>query len=514
VLVRAYGCRYRGVDRRRRNIYIYIYIMEGVFCETKRGLRAEILSYGKRCRRKKPEQEFHGAICAIHTPLKPIDNGERFFEIKIDEVSVFDWSGGLDVGVTSIHPQAFPETIPTLIDDLPKPLWWIDGAQLLRVYTSEGEYKEIPCANPPAFNTGQLKVGDLIKVSITAVGGIRVEVNGEICVKFENANIATDRELFGLVSVYGRTTCVSLTGGSFDERGTTMVQVRREVVELWERVLEKSPNDIELLCKDGIVEAHLVVLSAISDAFFAMLSHPMSEKNTKVINMREYTCTEIRFFLRLIYTGQVDPEEWDIGQDEDEMKVAEKLEELANGGAHSPSSSRRSVDSRDMCSTSTPVPRDRHLHAHRHPHHPPHHPHHTTLSVEDPPPPMKADIDPDGPIREEVETIETDSTSRGEMPMSLLLPAMSLCRKYEICYEEWLYDKIKQGCSCHTFAKIAEFAIREDITALRLWLLKFAVESPSIRILFEAEFLPPRVLYELRAAFPSVRKSRKRQSPS
>lgn len=605
---------------------------EGVFCETKRGVRAEICSYGKRCRRKKSETEFHGAICAVSTPLKPLAHaGDRFFEITVDEVSVFDWSGGLDVGLTSIHPKGFPETLPTLIDDLPRPLWWIDGTEILRVYSCVGEYREV-LSDGSGFDTGNLKVGDTVRISITPNGGIRIQINDQKCAYFDDAQVTTDREIFGLVSVYGKTTCVSLAGGSFDDGVSSSISVRREVVELWERVFESTSKDISLQCSDGIEEANSCVLIEASDVWRAMLTHNMKEKQLSTVNMSDYTVKEVRFFLRLLYTGQVDPDEWSddettsnalaspdrnglpalqcTGSNVSASGLASNARPVTGAacasnavvgnGTGSPISSVALASSSpasagcstvDMSTVACSVSVANHNTAvasnapANHTDQPSNHSNfsgdfrksrlknpspcsqaerlsprtllqapskiartnrdtatnhdramtaertasssamasnnflarHALANGHSPAGSREDDVSPNFPEAKSLKArIKSDNGEdqycAGSPPLSLILACMSLCRKYQVIYEEWILEKIKKGCNAHSFGQISEFAIREDITALRLWLMRFAIETPSIRELYESGSLPPTVCYELKNAFPSVRTSRKRKA--
>lgn len=87
----------------------------------------------------------------------------------------------------------------------------------------------------------------------------------------------------------------------------------RTVFTLNERLFaDDELKDLTIRVADGQVQAHRVVLSAASDAFKAMLTHEMSEKTSGVITLSDVSCSAMRVFLRLLYTGHVDSSDWDV----------------------------------------------------------------------------------------------------------------------------------------------------------------------------------------------------------
>mmetsp|Transcript_56682 Transcript_56682/g.184471 ORF Transcript_56682/g.184471 Transcript_56682/m.184471 type:complete len:238 (+) Transcript_56682:61-774(+) len=93
--------------------------------------------------------------------------------------------------------------------------------------------------------------------------------------------------------------CQYFSGGS--------TKVRTDVVSIWERLFESDDSkDVTLVGAEGEeVPAHSLVLCAASEVFKKMLGGGMLEETTKRVEVKDYTAQQLRFFLRLVYTGQV-----------------------------------------------------------------------------------------------------------------------------------------------------------------------------------------------------------------
>lgn len=69
-------------------------------------------------------------------------------------------------------------------------------------------------------------------------------------------------------------------------------------------------KDVQLQARDGTVAAHSAVLRAVSRPFQRMLGGEMTEGRSKTVDLPDITKAELMFFLRLLYTGQVDESDW------------------------------------------------------------------------------------------------------------------------------------------------------------------------------------------------------------
>lgn len=82
-------------------------------------------------------------------------------------------------------------------------------------------------------------------------------------------------------------------------------------VELGERLFEDNVGkDVRLVASDGEERAHSLVLAATSAAFQAMFASELAEGRTKTVELPDRTQVELRFWLRLLYTGQVEEQDW------------------------------------------------------------------------------------------------------------------------------------------------------------------------------------------------------------
>lgn len=82
------------------------------------------------------------------------------------------------------------------------------------------------------------------------------------------------------------------------------------VLNLYERLFESDSKDVAFKLKDGVEYAHKIILEASSDALKGMFAAEMREGQEHVIELAEVDCVTMRVFLRLLYTGYVDPKDW------------------------------------------------------------------------------------------------------------------------------------------------------------------------------------------------------------
>mmetsp|Transcript_123525 Transcript_123525/g.349207 ORF Transcript_123525/g.349207 Transcript_123525/m.349207 type:complete len:270 (+) Transcript_123525:161-970(+) len=82
------------------------------------------------------------------------------------------------------------------------------------------------------------------------------------------------------------------------------------VEDLNEQLLaDDETKDVEIEMSDGVMKAHSLILGISSQAIRGMLKHGMAESR-KTLSWREHPSRTGRFFLRLMYTGTIDEDEW------------------------------------------------------------------------------------------------------------------------------------------------------------------------------------------------------------
>jgi len=91
-------------------------------------------------------------------------------------------------------------------------------------------------------------------------------------------------------------------------------------MEALEALLEKllqdeETKDVDIEMEDGTLRAHACMLCAASDAMRGMLRHGLAADRPR-LSWREHPVEVGRFFLRLLYTGTVNEEEWGSGDTE------------------------------------------------------------------------------------------------------------------------------------------------------------------------------------------------------
>lgn len=82
------------------------------------------------------------------------------------------------------------------------------------------------------------------------------------------------------------------------------------VFALNESLFSAPGKDVTFELKDGEEQAHSLVLSASSSVFAQMLIAPMEEKTSRRIKLPDVHRATMRIFLRLLYTGHANEEDW------------------------------------------------------------------------------------------------------------------------------------------------------------------------------------------------------------
>eukprot|EP00927_Polykrikos_kofoidii_P063960 TRINITY_DN58892_c0_g1_i1.p1 TRINITY_DN58892_c0_g1~~TRINITY_DN58892_c0_g1_i1.p1 ORF type:complete len:315 (-),score=38.25 TRINITY_DN58892_c0_g1_i1:318-1262(-) len=92
----------------------------------------------------------------------------------------------------------------------------------------------------------------------------------------------------------------------------TRVVVRPEVFMTWEKLFESAAGkDVSIRVDNGSEErCHSVVLTAASDVLGAMLATEMREGRERCIKVHDVSIVALRVFLRLLYTGSLEPDDW------------------------------------------------------------------------------------------------------------------------------------------------------------------------------------------------------------
>jgi hypothetical protein len=245
--------------------------------------------------------------------------------------------------------------------------------------------------------------------------------------------------------------------------------VRDGLLNQWEQIYQdESIKDVEVVLKDGIaVMADSIVLKVSSPVFRAMLSHDMQETREMKFVIDDYTSGEFRFFLRLLYTGRMDPSEW---------PVEEQVEE----------------------------------------------PHHSTNSPVSQPPATAHPVLPFECRQSECHaggfvrpmgwrgfmSGQASCWSHGRQvsripPVELLLSAAALSKRYQV---DWLLhvlvDVVKRRLTEASFESILRAAMLHDIAPVRLGALEFARRSQEVRWKYDSGDYPSEIMFELQAAFP------------
>jgi len=256
--------------------------------------------------------------------------------------------------------------------------------------------------------------------------------------------------------------------------------VRGGLLAQWELIYQDhSIKDVEIVLKDGAtIMADSLVLKVASPVFRAMLTHELQEKREMKFVIDDYSSVEFRFFLRLLYTGRMDPAEWREDDpaggcvQQEDGSVGEDPQTNSPSVSHSPSVSQPPA-------TAHPVlPFECHQRD-------------GSLGVPD-----SAWADPG------TAWMHTACMARLP-PVELLLAAAALSKRYQV---DWLLhvlvDVVTSRITEASFERILLAAMMHDIAPVRLGALAFAQRSQEVRWQYDAGKFSPEIIYELQAAFP------------
>lgn len=244
--------------------------------------------------------------------------------------------------------------------------------------------------------------------------------------------------------------------------------VREGLLTQWELIYQDhSVKDVEVVLKDGLsVMADSLVLKVSSPVFRAMLTHELQEKREMKFIIDDYTAAEFRFFLRLMYTGRMDPAEWPDEQAEDQPPGSPVSQPPATAHPVLPFDCRQ--------------------------------------------------VDPDlGLSARAWSSLMAAQAAEGgtwgqtrrlarKPPVDLLLACAALSKRYQV---DWLLcvlvDVVKRRITEASFESILLAAMAHDIAPVRLGALEFARRSQEVRWRYDTGEFPHEIIFELQAAFPT-----------
>jgi len=286
---------------------------------------------------------------------------------------------------------------------------------------------------------------------------------------------------------------------------------------------DDTGKDVELVASDGVVRAHSLMLSAISEPFRAMLSNGMAETTTKRIQMADFTEAQLKFILRLLCTGGMDTSEWPLeGCQDDKDDSGSQVGEWLCIHVSAPS-----IRGAPLAGTEfrmKPTTKYRNL--------------------------MKRFCDRAGVNLDDISfsaggqvVLPTDTpASSGLMhkdlvatqknliligdsqksnddlalyerpPLEFLFSAASFAKMYDIqeYFMAVIIERLKACINMKNFDNIMVLAIKLDLAPIRMAGLLYAQRNDSVRASFDQEKWSPQVQFELQAIWSAVHAKRRR----
>lgn len=264
------------------------------------------------------------------------------------------------------------------------------------------------------------------------------------------------------------------------------------VMEMYEHLyISKRFEDVTFALADGEETAHKVVLAAASDAFAAMFEHSMQECRSGKVEMSGVRRTTMRVFLRLLYTGRVDPHDW---------------QEEAPRPREDSDYQQRRLDPEDKGEEEyvDAVDNDHHSNA---------------SDVNEDSDEAESEVRnkqaPDGP--EIAAGNEGKATRHTEVPLETLCEVAGLAQKYLVSNVlqlaiEALKVRLQRAAvekNVVVFEDIMSVAIDMGLGAVRTAAVQVAKKSRAVKSRYDARLLRPEVLLELQSVWPPPRPGRK-----
>eukprot|EP00929_Paragymnodinium_shiwhaense_P005395 TRINITY_DN10727_c0_g1_i1.p1 TRINITY_DN10727_c0_g1~~TRINITY_DN10727_c0_g1_i1.p1 ORF type:complete len:380 (-),score=79.79 TRINITY_DN10727_c0_g1_i1:109-1248(-) len=356
-------------------------------------------------------------------------------------------------------------------------------------------------------------------------------------------------------------------------------RVRHGLLQQWKKLFEDQEfKDVEIKVGDDTIMADSLVLRMSSPVFAAMLKHNMKEAQTMKLEIDDSSLGEFRFFVRLLYTGQMDPADW-----KSQIGIEPSMDEQGvQAPPRQPAPVLQQMSPSGQVFQASPLPQQPAPWQHMSPSGLPR----SLPQSQQPLPPLPPTLpdppeqpaeslpvmSPSGYVRQAAfvaqphhavdmlpgfnairsseqtrpasggpsacslgATLSTQQpslpscpgcccrhscrsppslwsppamrisppTSTNQPPLSLLLGATRLAKKYQV---EWLLhvliDVVNSRIHESTFEQIVTEAVENDLAPVRLCALHFAKSSGVIREKYENADYAPEVLYELQAVFP------------
>jgi len=307
-----------------------------------------------------------------------------------------------------------------------------------------------------------------------------------------------------------------------------------KVVCLYEKLLkDDSTKDVEIEMSDGTLMAHSSILRAGGDAMEGLLTNGAAASSSlKRLAWKEYTKTLGQFFLRLLYTGTVDAQEWGDLIYENPYKEAPDLLEITVASATAVEGVKKCAGTYELVPDMRPNGKP--MWKHREEKKWVHFAHGLCSKVwcvrdsQDQAPPdasavrgyvvshsceerMPHEIDVwryfDGTTHvADVEKIVIQVTEPEQrVPLALLIGSLAIARMYLFQdLVEVLVPALKSRLSSLTFDAISQAAIKTDTQSLRVHCLQFAQQdSNGVRPMYESDLLSPEVKTELTGVWHS-----------
>lgn len=286
-------------------------------------------------------------------------------------------------------------------------------------------------------------------------------------------------------------------------------QVPVQVVEFWEALYnDDDGKDIELKARDGSVWAHALILAQMSEPIKMMLSAGMAEQRTSSIQMKAFSAAHLKFILRFVYTGHMEPADWDgVAARPSRMSIGRKLKQPrtrkllvaptrpdGQGGASAASAA--SAESMATLGPSvTLVRRRKSLSSH------------CRASAE-----LKDCRKMASPSSDTSGSSE-DGDLCGAVPLELLLGGLSFAKQFQMTgFANVILDYIRIRLTHANFEKVMQRAIAIDMSPLKLMCLKHAERNSKIRQVFDKGAFCPEVMFELQALWSPPRCKKQRIS--
>lgn len=287
-----------------------------------------------------------------------------------------------------------------------------------------------------------------------------------------------------------------------------LVQVPVQVVEFWESLfLDDSGKDVELKARDGSVWAHTLILAQMSEPIKSMLNAGMAEQRTKTIQMKSFSTAHLRFILRFVYTGHIEPADWDGGAARSRPGVGRKLPAaprkklgpLSRSGGRGCTSA-ASAESLAPPTASLAAGRLRRRTG-------------SSLGSLAPVAVIAGSAKASSDRSESSEGDSDDEDICGVVPLDLLLGGLSFAKQYQMPgLVNVILDYIRIRLTQGNFEKVMQRAIAIDMSPLKLMCLKHAERNGKIKQAFDRGELSPEVMFELHALWTPPRSKKARLS--